>query len=146
MGLEWVCTVSGCASYNDGNDQNRADSCNDEYLGGCIVVEAAAAVHNALAVVLPHAGAVQRLVVSEVRIRDITCNSPHLPSYTCMNINLASHVNRKDRFAHTGQAGKELHQETRRAFLAYIKVSDWFRPDTGCHKFQPAARMQGSST
>lgn len=81
MGLERVCTISGCASYDDGNDQITADSCNDKYLGGRIVVEAAAAVHDALAVVLPHAGAVQRLVVSEVGIRDITCTA-HIYSQT----------------------------------------------------------------
>lgn len=45
----------------------------DVCLRGCIVVKAAAAVGDALAVVLPHAGAVERLVVPEVGVRDVAC-------------------------------------------------------------------------
>lgn len=42
-------------------------------LRGRIVVKAAAAVGDAFAVILPHAGTVERLVVPEVGVRDVAC-------------------------------------------------------------------------
>ena len=42
-------------------------------LRGCIAVKAAAAVGDALAIILPHAGTIERLVVPEVGVRDVAC-------------------------------------------------------------------------